>query len=634
MPATLTYPGVYIQELPSGSRTITGVATAVAAFVGRAPARAGRRAGAISSLRAVRARLRRALARRAGWATPCATTTSTAATGRGRPAAPAAPPRPQIDGRRTTSTLTAPRAGRVGRRARGRGPHASDPEATLVAAQQGVRHGQLFHLTVREGPLAEPARRRELHQRHALRRTASRRPRARGLRAGPRDGARRSTASDRPTQKHRRRDGTGDRVRVATARDGRQSARRHATTRGGRFDDGQARPLRAAATRTCSRSSCLPPGDPARTSPDGAVGRRARALRGTSGRFCSSTRPPTATATSIEDWVAAIAGLAAIGRNAAVYFPRIRRAGPAARRRDRRRSCPSGAVAGIMARTDGDARRVEGAGRASRPAIVGRERADRPAHRRRERRPQPARHQLPAHVPGHRHGRLGRAHAARRRRARRRVQVRPGAAARAVPRGDAVPQHAVGRLRAQRRAAVGADPHVDRRVHAGPVPPGRVPGQDAARRLLRALRRGDDDPVRHRPRHREHRRRLRAAQAGRVRRRRASSRRPRARRPEEDAHGRVHRQRHALRPVQELQVPREVGRPLRRRRQQGRRAEAHDRGGHAPQRRRPELAAASRPAARSTRRSRSSAASPTTSSSSSGPTRSGTSAPGSARRRR
>lgn len=36
MPPTLTHPGVYLQELPSGSRTITGVATAVAAFVGRA----------------------------------------------------------------------------------------------------------------------------------------------------------------------------------------------------------------------------------------------------------------------------------------------------------------------------------------------------------------------------------------------------------------------------------------------------------------------------------------------------------------------------------------------------------------------------------------------------------------------
>ena len=33
MPATLTYPGVYIEELPSGVRTITGVATSIGAFV-------------------------------------------------------------------------------------------------------------------------------------------------------------------------------------------------------------------------------------------------------------------------------------------------------------------------------------------------------------------------------------------------------------------------------------------------------------------------------------------------------------------------------------------------------------------------------------------------------------------------
>src|SRR5262245_3321531 len=36
MPAALTYPGVYIEEIPSGVRTITGVATSIAAFVGRA----------------------------------------------------------------------------------------------------------------------------------------------------------------------------------------------------------------------------------------------------------------------------------------------------------------------------------------------------------------------------------------------------------------------------------------------------------------------------------------------------------------------------------------------------------------------------------------------------------------------
>src|SRR5882757_6352194 len=35
MPVQPTYPGVYIEELPSGVRTITGVATSITAFIGR-----------------------------------------------------------------------------------------------------------------------------------------------------------------------------------------------------------------------------------------------------------------------------------------------------------------------------------------------------------------------------------------------------------------------------------------------------------------------------------------------------------------------------------------------------------------------------------------------------------------------
>ena len=38
MPVALSYPGVYIEEAPSGVRTITGVATSITAFVGRASA--------------------------------------------------------------------------------------------------------------------------------------------------------------------------------------------------------------------------------------------------------------------------------------------------------------------------------------------------------------------------------------------------------------------------------------------------------------------------------------------------------------------------------------------------------------------------------------------------------------------
>src|SRR5947209_594203 len=37
MPSALTYPGVYVEEIPSGVRTIAGVATSIAAFVGFAP---------------------------------------------------------------------------------------------------------------------------------------------------------------------------------------------------------------------------------------------------------------------------------------------------------------------------------------------------------------------------------------------------------------------------------------------------------------------------------------------------------------------------------------------------------------------------------------------------------------------
>ena len=36
MPVAISYPGVYIEEIPSGVRTIVGVATSITAFIGRA----------------------------------------------------------------------------------------------------------------------------------------------------------------------------------------------------------------------------------------------------------------------------------------------------------------------------------------------------------------------------------------------------------------------------------------------------------------------------------------------------------------------------------------------------------------------------------------------------------------------
>ncbi len=51
-----------------------------------------------------------------------------------------------------------------------------------------------------------------------------------------------------------------------------------------------------------------------------------------------------------------------------------------------------------------------------------------------------------------------------------------------------VPRHAVGRLRAERRAALGADTPERRRLHAEPLPPGRLPGLLGQGGLLREVR--------------------------------------------------------------------------------------------------------------------------------------------------
>ena len=59
MPSALTFPGVYIEEIPSGVRTITGVSTSNTAFVDFFAARAAEQGGADHELRGVRAHLRR-----------------------------------------------------------------------------------------------------------------------------------------------------------------------------------------------------------------------------------------------------------------------------------------------------------------------------------------------------------------------------------------------------------------------------------------------------------------------------------------------------------------------------------------------------------------------------------------------
>jgi hypothetical protein len=116
-----------------------------------------------------------------------------------------------------------------------------------------------------------------------------------------------------------------------------------------------------------------------------------------------------------------------------------------------------------------DARGVEGTGRVggnSRRCRLAVRAADRP----RDRGAEPARRELLPQLAGRRHHRLGRAHAQRRRPARGSVEVPPRAPHGALPRGVALPRHAVGRVRAERRSALGADPAQHHLVHVDALP--------------------------------------------------------------------------------------------------------------------------------------------------------------------
>ena len=127
---------MYIQEIPSGSRTITGVATAVAAFVGRAAARARRRARGDHLVAEFERTFGGADAGRGiGYAVRDYYLNGGHQAVIVRLAA-ATPPR---DGR-SDGALTSWRfgPGALGQRVDVEVTHATDPEASHVAAQQGV----------------------------------------------------------------------------------------------------------------------------------------------------------------------------------------------------------------------------------------------------------------------------------------------------------------------------------------------------------------------------------------------------------------------------------------------------------------------------------------------------------------
>ena len=129
-------------------------------------------------------------------------------------------------------------------------------------------------------------------------------------------------------------------------------------------------------------------------------------------------------------------------RNAAVYFPRVTIADPL--NQGRLRAFGGERHDGRPLRAHRRRRGVWKAPAGTEARLRNVQDLDYVLTDRRERRPQPAGHQLPAHLPDLRQRRLGRAHAGRRRPAGLRVEVRPGPAPGAVPRGEPLPRHASG----------------------------------------------------------------------------------------------------------------------------------------------------------------------------------------------
>ena len=132
--------------------------------------------------------------------------------------------------------------------------------------------------------------------------------------------------------------------------------------------------------------------------------------------------------------------------NSAIFFPWVRAPDPL-QQNALADFPPCGFVAGVFARTDstrGVWKAPAGTDAAQRRARPGDQMSDAENGQL-----NPLGDQLPAHLPDLRQRGLGLAHAARPQRPRLRMEIRAGAADGAVPRGEPLPRHPMGRVRAQ-----------------------------------------------------------------------------------------------------------------------------------------------------------------------------------------
>jgi phage tail sheath protein FI len=347
MAVTLTYPGVYVQEVPSGSRTITGVATAVTAFVGSALRGPVHKPAPISSY-AQFERQFGGLWRDSGLGYAVqdyylnggnlAVIVRLPGGAGEEEEASAQPARVDSGG----LSLEAATPGAWGDLLEVDVAHASGPEAEAVAERQGVEVGALFHLTVREGPRDDP-RQQESH----LNVTVA---------DGPRqvDDVLRTSelikvSGDLPDT----RPAPGTYTVEADGSTGRDTGE---LVLADYVPPSPDQPPEEKVGIDVLKDAdlftilSLPPSDPGGDLP-GDVWVHALRLCEEERAFLLVDPPAAETRTTIRTWLGGL-GLTSGGRNGGIYFPRIRRADPL---RDNavRPFVPSGAVAGVMARTDG-----------------------------------------------------------------------------------------------------------------------------------------------------------------------------------------------------------------------------------------------------------------------------------------
>jgi phage tail sheath protein FI len=344
MSVTLSHPGVYIQEIPSGSRTITGVATSVAAFVGRAlrgPVDTPVPIGSYAEFERIFGGLWRDSG--LGYAVRDYYLNGGAQAIVVRLAKNARVASIKVGNK---LTLEAIGPGSWGDKLTAEVRHPDAASAALVAEGQGVTGSMLFHLTVREGPRDDP-RLVETYPNVTLAEGPRRVDTVLASSQLIRVKTPFTADHSRPAEKHGDQSPPAEYASDGKGYDGKPLTLAEYTGAGTDAGNKGIYSLRRADLFTLLS---LPP-----SAPDGAV---SDDLWASALELCIEERamllvdppPEEKTVDGIKSWIAG-RGLTKNGRNAAFYFPRIRRADPL---RDGaiREFVPSGAAAGVMARTD------------------------------------------------------------------------------------------------------------------------------------------------------------------------------------------------------------------------------------------------------------------------------------------